>query len=203
MEAVDCATSNSNELPHPELGFQHQSQTAIMKALSMLYLIAASSCALADDWVPIHGCEWVPGSTPVTNFTLFNSAINNTTPSTVHWQIPIHRVDCTVSNSSSIPPTNSPSVVPCTAPSSETTYGQFRVFEDNGSEKNAALISVAYQGCAAHIYAFYYRADFVVKCERDVDGNEMCVPKGNATAKVYSNFPLMPISPPPPKPWWQ
>jgi hypothetical protein len=174
-----------------------------MKTLILFSLLNASKYALADDWVPIHGCEWVPGSTPVTNFTLFNGAINSTTPSTIHWQIPIHGIDCTVSNSSSIPPTDKPSVVPCTEPASETTYGQFRVFEDNGEEKSAALISVAYQGCAASIYAFYYRADFVVKCERDADGNEMCTPKGNVTAKVYSHFYLPPISAPPPKPWWQ
>jgi hypothetical protein len=42
-----------------------------------------------------------------------------------------------------------------------------------------------------------------VKCERDVDGNEICMPKGNATAKVYSHFWLPPMSAPPPKPWWQ
>jgi hypothetical protein len=174
-----------------------------MKTLIFLSLLAASQHVLADDWVPVYGCEWVPGSTPITNFTLFNSAINSTTLSTVHWQIPIHRIDCTTSKSSSIPaPGGQPAVVPCTAPSTETTYGQFRVFEDNGSEKSAALISVAFTGCAAHIYAFYYRADFVVKCERGVDGSEMCVPKGNATAKVYSNFPLFPSSPPPPEPWW-
>ncbi|KAH7411540.1 hypothetical protein DE146DRAFT_598697, partial [Phaeosphaeria sp. MPI-PUGE-AT-0046c] len=132
--------------------------------LILFSVLAASRHSLAFVWVPVHGCLWLTGTDAITNFTLFNGAPDNNRSSSVHWQVPMFELDCAVTNTSSIPPINKTTVVPCTSPHSELTNGQFRVLEENGLEKSAALIFVAYEGCASNVYTFYYRADFVVKC---------------------------------------
>jgi hypothetical protein len=172
--------------------------TTTMKPIIYLSILAASRQALSV-FVPVHGCEWVPETTAVTDFTLLNSASNASTPSSVHWQIPAHGVECSVSSTTAIGKPGISTTVPCTASASDDTAGKFRVFSDEG---DAALIFVAYAQCAASIYAFYYRADFLVSCTMDAGGSTTCVPKGNATAVVTTELYLPRVGPPPPAPWW-
>jgi hypothetical protein len=203
IEAICCATTNSyvKSLRALDNSTQHGNFTFKMKVILLLCVFVASQHALSA-FVPVHGCEWVTETTAVTNFTLFTSASNTSTTDHVQWQVPVHRVACSVSTTGIGTPGGASTIVPCTA-SSDPTNGQFRVLADDGLGRNAALIFVAYVQCAASIYAFYYRADFVLSCERDSGGSATWVPKGNVTATVTTELYLPPVSRPPPQPWWQ
>lgn len=171
-----------------------------------IFLLALTASSQAQVFTPIHGCEWVPQTTAVTNFTLFHSASNDSTPDYVDWQAPALRVSCHASNPSTTGTTTAigdpgtSTTVDCTASGSDPTKGTLLVSADDGSGSNATLKFMAYAQCAADIYAFYYEANFLLSCASDAWGSTTCVSKGNATASLTSELYLPPIHPPPPPP---
>jgi hypothetical protein len=146
-----------------------------MKLLALLSFVAA--LAQAQTWVPIHGCEWVPEKTAIANFTLTRSPSNSSTPAYVAWQAPALRVACNAT-APVIGTPGSTTNVNCVAASSQDTQGTFKVSPDGSS---VTLMFIMYQGCAASIYEFGYKAEFGIVCGEG--GN--CVSRGNASATAY------------------
>lgn len=176
---------------------------AKMKTAGVILLSALTASSQAQAFTPVHGCEWVTQTTAITNFTLFQSATDDSTPNYVKWQAPALGVSCYISDPSSTA-IGSPGIsttVPCTAPASEPTKGRFLLSAEDGSgsSSNATLNFVAYVQCAASIYAFYYEGIFSLSCATDAGGST-CVSKGNATASVTRELYLPPVGPPPPPP---
>jgi hypothetical protein len=173
----------------------------IIALLSLLSALTAPS--EAQTFTPVHGCEGFTETTPVTNFTLFHRATNDSTPAYVKWLAPVVGVSCSASESSStaIGTPNTTTTVPCTAPASDETKARFLLSADesSGDLSNATLYFVRYAQCAASIYAFYYKANFPLSCAMDTRG-ETCVAQGNATARVIRELWLPPMGPPPPPP---
>lgn len=175
-----------------------------MKTAIFLSVLTAS--LQAQEFVPIHGCEWVPQTTAVTNFTLFHGASSDSTSDYVNWQVPALSVSCHASDPSTTRSTTAigdpgtSTTVECAAPASDLTAGTFLVSADDGSGSNATLRFMAFAQCAASIYAFYYEANFALACASDTGGSATCVSKGNATASVTRELWLPPIHPPPPPP---
>ncbi|KAF2033124.1 hypothetical protein EK21DRAFT_109263 [Setomelanomma holmii] len=176
-----------------------------MRIIPFLSALAAS--LQAQTFIPIHGCEWVPQYTSITNFTFVDSPANASTPDSVQWRIPAFGISCNLTSQSATgstttigsPGTNT--YVPCKATSSDPTTGTFLVSADDESGINATLRNVGYAQCAADIYAFHYEANFALLCETDEGGSKTCVTKGNATAVVTGEEYLPPIRNPPPPPW--
>jgi hypothetical protein len=172
--------------------------------IALLFILSAlTASSQAQAFQPVHGCEWITATTPITNFTLFHRATNDSAPAYVKWLAPVLGVSCSVSESSStaIGTPNTTTTVPCTAPGSSPTNARFLLSVDEGSGDlgNATLYFVRYTQCAASIFAFYYEANFPLSCVMDA-GGETCLAKGNATASVTTELWLPPISPPPPPP---
>ena len=174
---------------------------------TVISLLALTASSQAQTFVPVHGCEWVPQTTSITNFTFFHSASKDGTPSYVNWQAPLFHLSCYGSSSSSTgstPAIGKPGAntnVPCKASDSDPTTGTFLVSADHGSGQNATLKFVAYAQCAADIFAFHYQGGFPLSCATDAGQNTTCVPRGNATASVTNEEYLPPMRPPPPPPF--
>jgi len=167
-----------------------------MQALLRLSALIATAPALA--YIPIHGCEWVPETTTITNFTFTEDTSTDGAPDYVAWRAPAVGVSCSGSRTSFQDPSAS-TAIRCTAPASDPTVGVFLVSVDDGSGSNATLRFVVYEQCAASIYAFYYQGDFPLAC--GIQGeNATCAPKSDAAATVISQLYLPPVGPPPPPP---
>jgi hypothetical protein len=174
---------------------------------TIVLLSALTTSMQAQVFVPVHGCEWVPPTNAVTNFTLFRSASIDNDQNYVKWQASVFGTVCKASSPSfngSTTAIGKPGIntfVPCTSTSSEPTTGTFRVTADDGSGSNATLNFVGYAQCAADIFEFYYEANFPLSCVTDAEGSDTCVPKGNATARVTNEVYLPPIRGPGPPHW--
>ncbi|KAH7086488.1 hypothetical protein FB567DRAFT_72314 [Paraphoma chrysanthemicola] len=171
-----------------------------------IVILLSALVAFSDaqfQFTPVHGCEWIKATTPVTNFTLFHGATNDSTPDSVRWQAPVLGLACSASESSAttIGSPATTTYVPCTSPGSSSTNARFLTFDDgaSGNLSNATLYFVRYTQCAASIYAFYYESNFPLLCTSDA-GARTCVSGGNATAIVTRELWLPPISSPPPPP---
>ncbi|KAH7080175.1 hypothetical protein BKA63DRAFT_397575, partial [Paraphoma chrysanthemicola] len=135
----------------------------------IIFLLGLTASSIAQfQFTPVHGCEWIEASTPVTNFTLIRGATNTSTPDFVRWQAPILGLACSASESSSttIGAPGTTTYVPCTSPGSSPTNARFLTFDDgvSGNLSNATLYFVRYTQCAASIYAFYYESNFPLLC---------------------------------------
>jgi hypothetical protein len=176
---------------------------------TIICLSALAAFLQAQVFVPVYGCEWVPPTIAVTNFTFSYSTSNDSSPSYVQWQAPTWGTSCNASNPTStgsittIGKPGTVTYVPCKSTSSDPTTGSFQVTADDGSGSNATLNFVAYAQCAADIFQFDYEANFPLACATDAEGIGTCVPKGNATAVVIHETYLPPIRGPGPPPHWQ
>jgi len=178
----------------------------MFKMKAFIFLSALIAASQAQTWVPIHGCEWVPLTTAVNNFTFFDSASNDATSSDyVAWKAPLFGLACNYTSNPSSPGSatdiGKPGImtdVPCTATASDPTVGKFVVSEERS---NATLRFRAYAQCAASIYELNYEGVFPLDCVTTEGGSATCVAKGNATATVTSAIYLPPMRPPPPPPY--
>lgn len=166
----------------------------IMEPPTLFLVLAALSMALAD-FVPVHGCEWVPFSTSVTDFVfLFNSTDTNA-PSSISWNAPTVSAHCKTTNATWTPIYGHQYSVPCSPPEGGLIQDILRVSEDNTT---ALIMFRAFAQCAASIYAFHYEAKFPLDCIKDSEGITSCVAKGDVTANCTAEEYLPPIRPPPP-----
>ena len=172
-----------------------------MKSFVLLSVLTAPLPVLA--YVPVHGCEWVPETTAVTNFTFFDSPSNANALDYVTWQVPTFDLSCYVNNAAIIQdPSISNNLLCNKTTSSYKTEARFIVSADNGAGRNATVRFLDYVQCAADIYAFYYKGNFPLSCTNDAGGNATCISKGNATATQTQGLyvPLYPGAPKPPPP---
>jgi hypothetical protein len=152
-----------------------------MKIITILSALIATSHAQFT-FVPVHGCEWVPETTALTNFTLFHGPSNFDTLDYVQWDAPALSVSCfNFSTTTSIGKPGTTDTVPCTAANSDPTQGMFLVSADGSS---ATLNFVFYAQCAADIFAFHYEAVVELSCGVYAKESNRCLSKGNATANV-------------------
>lgn len=172
-----------------------------MRSFIFLSALIAASPALA---VPIHGCENVPNTTAVTDFTLFDSASADSALDYVTWQVPAlshllcHTNTSYAGNTTATEDSSTRLYVSCTPPEKPTT-GVFLASADDGSGRNASLEFITYAQCAADIYEFHWKADFLLSCAGNAGGDATCVSKGNASAMFNFGIYLPPVrSPPPP-----
>lgn len=178
-----------------------------MRYIPCIFALAASSRAFT--FVPVHGCEWVPETTPVTNFTLSSTSSSSSSSSSdyktlysAQWKVPTLGVSC-----SSAAPSSSGSRIPlrCTAPASSPTDATLvlqSVPAPGDTNSTATLSFLVYEQCAADIFEFGYEAQVALACTQDGDAaSTVCVPSGNSTAKVVRAVYLPPIRPPPPPPY--
>jgi hypothetical protein len=162
------------------------------KAFTSFAALAAFSQALALPQtlplLPIRSCEWIKPTTAVTNFTLFQTTIEDRT-AYVQWDIPVHHMTCYVSDvdsttrSSAIGEPGVTTNVPCAQYGSNPHTGTLLVSEDKSM---ATLKSVAWEHCAVEIYQIYYQAEIPLSCASDTSGGVTCVAKGNTTASIDS-----------------
>lgn len=162
---------------------QHKTLVFISKMKTIVALSALTAVSQAQStFVPVHGCEWVPETTPLTNFTLFHGPSDNGTPAYVQWNAPDLRVACySFSSTTSIGKLGTSETVPCTAANSDGSNGWLQVSADAGS---ATLNFVFYAQCAADIFAFHYEATVELSCAVYAKESTRCLSKGNATASV-------------------
>jgi hypothetical protein len=169
-----------------------------MLLLTLLILPAYVSAQSAQPFIPIHGCEWVPEYTPLTNFTLSQPTSSNTTTtptSSISWTIPTFHITCSTTYTG--PPGRYPNIrsVSCTSPGD---VGQFFLADDEHHD-TATVRFVVYEQCAADIYAFHYEADIEMQCISE-QGKSVCVQGGDVQARVTGEEYLPPIRNPPPPP---
>jgi len=150
-----------------------------------LFLLAFAACTHAQRaLLPIHGCEWVPETTAIINFTLSENTSNNSAPTYVQWQAPAFRIVC---NASAVEKPGVRTDVPCTQDNSrQDTPGTLQLSAGNESSSNATLNFKVFAQCAASQFAIYYQAVVALACEKSLAGTTACVPKGNATATVWA-----------------
>jgi hypothetical protein len=166
-----------------------------MKTTILLSAFTASTYAQYTG--PVHGCEWVPSSVPITNFTFtqpyLNSSTTATTPSSISWQVPNFHISCNTTYTGSPGRVGNPTYLKCTSP------GDGGMFVLSADGANATIYFKVYEQCAADIFAFHYEAVVEMECEKD-EGREMCMDGGNVVANVTSEEYLPPIRNPPPPP---
>lgn len=156
--------------------------------LPVLILLASSHAA------PIHGCEWLPNTVAITNFTYIHNPSNTTATDFVKWQVPAVDVSCNATN-----PSPYGFYFPCTK---QETYGTFTISADDGSDRNATASFNMYAQCAADIFEIWYTGMLQLDCRKE----EMvrCGTRGNATASISATGYLPPIrNPPPPPSHWR
>lgn len=151
---------------------------------------AAAATALAD-FVPIHGCEWVPSSTAIKDFVFLTGASNT---STISWNAPTVSAFCKTANATPTLIGGYAYSVPCSPPENGITYDILRVSED---DTTATMMFRAFAQCAADIYAFHYEATFSLNCAK-VSENTSCTADGDVVAICTSEEYLPPIRNPPP-----
>ena len=164
--------------------------------LALSSLVATSLASI----LPIHGCEWLPNTTAVTNFSYFASSSTTTTPDYVSWTVPAFSTTCNATftgpdfRTSEYNSTN----VQCRSSHSDPNTG---FFLQSLTGANATLNFSTYAQCAADIFEIYYSAPTVFDCVNDEAGDKNCVARGNITASVSAANYLPPIRNPPPPPW--
>jgi hypothetical protein len=152
-----------------------------MKIITVLSALIAVSYTQFT-FVPVHGCEWVPQTTALTNFTLFHGPSYLNTLDYVQWNAPALSVSCyNFSTTTSIGKPGTRDTIPCTAANSDPMQGTLLVSAVDGS---ATLNFVFYAQCAADIFAFHYEAVVELSCAAYAKESTRCLSKGNATASV-------------------
>ncbi|KAL5433538.1 hypothetical protein PMIN07_006021 [Paraphaeosphaeria minitans] len=159
---------------------------------SSLFLLTAAASTILAEFVPIHGCEWVPSSTAVKDIVFLSDASNT---SAISWNAPAVSASCKTANATWIPINGHQYSVPCSPPENGMIYDIFRVSEDGTT---ALIMFRAFAQCAADIYAFHYEAVFPLDCKEDSEGSTGCAAKGNVTANCTAEEYLPPIRNPPP-----
>ncbi|KAK7183596.1 uncharacterized protein CC84DRAFT_1201311 [Paraphaeosphaeria sporulosa] len=157
----------------------------------LFVLVAAASTTLAE-FVPIHGCEWVPSSTAIKDFVFLSDASNT---SAISWNAPTVSASCKTANATWHESEGHEYSVPCSPPENGMIYDVLRV---SGDGKTASIRFRTFAQCAADIFAFHYEAVFPLDCTEDSEGSTSCVAKGNVTADCTAEQYLPPMGYPPP-----
>ncbi|KAF2449304.1 hypothetical protein P171DRAFT_427510 [Karstenula rhodostoma CBS 690.94] len=165
-----------------------------MNPPTLLLALATASTALAA-FVPIHGCEWVPSTTAVTDFVFLSNASNPSAPSSISWKAPAVAATCKTENATWLPISGHQYSVPCVPPENGLIQDILRV---SGDGTTALIMFRAYAQCAASIYAFHYEAVFPLDCTEGSGGFTRCEAKGDVAANCTAEEYLPPIRPPPP-----
>lgn len=160
----------------------------MQKIFPLLALVASSSAA------PIHGCEWLPNTVSITNFTYIHDPSNTSATDFVKWQAPAVDVSCNATN-----PSPFGFYFPCMK---QETYGTFKISADDGSDRNATASFNMYAQCAADIFEIWYTGMIQLECYKEGESVD-CGTRGNATASISATNYLPPIRNPPPPPHWK
>jgi hypothetical protein len=119
-----------------------------MKSLKFLPFLAALLPALAD-FVPIHGCEWVPSTAAITDFVFVSKASNISSPSLISWKAPAVDASCKATYTTPILNIDDGYSVPCSPPENGMLTDVLWLL--NGGN-NARIMFRSFAQCAADIY---------------------------------------------------
>jgi hypothetical protein len=167
-----------------------------MRYYTFLPALAAFSPALAD-FVPIHGCEWVPSTAAITDFAFLSKASNTSASTSISWKAPAVSASCKATDTTPIPNVGLAYSVPCSPPENGMITDILWLLDGGDS---ARITFRSFAQCAADIYAFHYEAVFPLDCSKDTEGITNCAAKGDVVANCTGEEYLPPVRFPPPPP---